>query len=346
MKFICQPLVYLILLLASQVAFGQEIFVDPVKGSDSYTGEKKTPYKTLQRAVDEANSLTGSGNIKIRLFPGLYLLEDKIIINPARVLTDTTNFIIEAVNMPDDDGWSQDKMPVIKSISKDNSITQFPHTTGILVSSKNVTVRGLKFLGTNTPGVLYYYPISKEDPKLDSLTISQCYFIGDRFGAPIQAAIWSHGPGSTIENNVFFNCRNAILLFNEVNGFSIRNNLIYGAYEAAIWLGPINSEFEFENNIVTNCKYFIVRPENTFPEYTFKNSIISENEFYLGFYTGKGLVESPQNSNISEHNIVKYQKIQMVLQGHPAYPVNDLHVLPETAGSELNVGIFKKRKKY
>lgn len=328
----------------SLAVFGQEIYVDPVNGDDNYLGDRDRPFRTLPKAVEVANSLTGVGNIQIKLFPGLYLLQDKIVINSARVMTDTTHFIIEAVYMPDDENWSQDKMPIIQSISKNNSTTQFPHATGLLVSTRNVVVRGVKFLGNSTPGVLWYYPITKENPGIDNLEVSQCYFIGDKYGAPIQAAIWSHGPGTIIENNVFFNCRNAILLFKNVDGFTVRRNIIYGAYEAAMWLGPGNLNFEFENNIVINCNYFIVRPDNTFPSYTFKNSIISDFKFYLGFYTSKGLVESSDNKNISERNIIKNKKVQLLIQGHPTYPLNDLHVLPGKAGSELNAGIFKTRK--
>jgi hypothetical protein len=58
--------------------------------------------------------------------------------------------------MPDDKEWTPAKMPVIQSVSANNSADQFPHAVGVLVGGNNVTIRGLKFLGNPNPTVKYY----------------------------------------------------------------------------------------------------------------------------------------------------------------------------------------------
>lgn len=236
-----------------QNGFSQTYFADPVNGSDNNKGSFEGPFATLEKAVKTANESTGTGQLTIKLFPGLYVLIDKLILNPVRVIDDTTTYTIEAVILPDDTSWTAYKMPIIHSISPNNSEIQFPHATGILVASNNVVVRGLKFIGNPKnfsgspyPETFYYYPISKENEKLKCLEVSQCFFIAEKNSAPIQGGVWAHGPNTNVNHCVFYKCRNAILLFKSVEGFSITNSIIYGAYESAIWMGPIESNFIFK----------------------------------------------------------------------------------------------------
>lgn len=334
----------LILIIAGQNGFAQELYVDPLKGNDQNRGTRDAPFETLEKAVDIANELTGTGSITIRLFPGVYVINDKVSINPIRIFNDTTRYIIEAVIMPDDQDWSPGKMPVIQSISANNSDTQFPHATGILVAAHNVTIRGLKFVGNPNPEVLYYYPITKEDETLERMEVSQCYFIAGKNSAPIQGGIWAHGPGTDINHCIFYNCRNAILLFKSVQGFSVTYSIIYGAYESAIWMGPIDSEFTFKNNAITQCHYFWVRPENTQPKYRFSDCVITENDYYTGFYTNTGLVETTDNKSFTETNIIKSDKVKLVEKNTEVLPENHLHLVQESVGYKLKAGIFKTTK--
>jgi parallel beta-helix repeat protein len=62
-------------------------------------------------------------------------------------------------------------------------------------------------------------------------------FIGDKNTGVIQGGVWAHGTEIDISNNIFYGCRNAILLFNNINNSIINNNIIYGAYESALWMG-------------------------------------------------------------------------------------------------------------
>ncbi len=74
----------------------------------------------------------------------------------------------------------------LQSVSGNNSDAQFKHSVGFLVAANNVKFLGIKFTGNANPGVNYYYPITKEDSLLKGLEVSQCYFAGDRYSAPIQ----------------------------------------------------------------------------------------------------------------------------------------------------------------
>ncbi|WP_333624727.1 hypothetical protein [Sphingobacterium siyangense] len=58
----------------------QIIFVDPTHGNDLNSGTKDSPLKNLETAVVKANSLAVDSSPTIKLFPGLYLLHDKIIL--------------------------------------------------------------------------------------------------------------------------------------------------------------------------------------------------------------------------------------------------------------------------
>ncbi|WP_298740547.1 hypothetical protein [uncultured Chitinophaga sp.] len=60
------------------------------------------PLATLDKAVAMAAAFSGKEPVKIKLFPGLYVLPEKLMIqSPAR---------IEAVTLPDDADWLSAKM--------------------------------------------------------------------------------------------------------------------------------------------------------------------------------------------------------------------------------------------
>ena len=112
----------------------QIIYVDANLGGESGTGSINAPFQSLEQAIKHVNKFTGVGEIIIKLQPGIYLLEDKVDINPVRIMSDTLRYIIQAAVMPNDTAWTPAKMPAIQSISENNSNTQFPHSTGLLVA--------------------------------------------------------------------------------------------------------------------------------------------------------------------------------------------------------------------
>jgi hypothetical protein len=347
MNKLLNPILTAFLMLAFMAwqPLAEELYVDPVKGNNENRGSLKEPLATLAKAVDLGNAMSGQDSITIRLAPGVYILNDKLTINPSRNSKDRTKFTIEAVVLPDDEVWSPDKMPLIQSVSANNSTEQFPHAVGILVGTHNVTIRGLKFLGNPNPTVKYYYPITKEDESLRGMHVSQCYFISEKHSMPIQGGIWAHGPDTDINHCVFYNCRNAILLFKSVSGFSIAHTIIYGANESAIWMGPIDSGFVFKNNVVAKSHCFWVRPENSSPAYEISSCLIADTDIYMGYYSRKGVVSMPveRNSRIKEINIAKTGAVKLVEKNNERLPAQHLHLTPDSAGFELGAGIFRKK---
>ena len=279
-------------------------------------------------------------SITIKIEPGLYVLHRQLEIRPANSQNETAKYILEAAVMPDDAGWQPATMPVIQSISADNSTTQFPHCGGILIARNNVTIRGLKFVGNANPAVRYYYPLVREQETLKNFEVSQCYFIGEKNSAPIQGAIWAHGAGIRVDHSIFYECKNAILLFKSISDFSVTNSIIYGSYEAAVWFGPF-TPFKFSNNVVTRCHYFWLGPENTQPAYEFSNSLISENDYYLGYYTKTGPVVAP-NKNVRETGVIKTGTIVLSEVKTAGLPNDYLNMTNASAGKNISAGIFKK----
>jgi len=321
----------------------QTLYVDVIKGRDEAKGTITDPFISLEKAVALASSFTGNEPVTIKVAPGLYLISHILELRTAKLLEDTLKYTIEATIMPDDPDWIPAKTPVIQSVSSNNSITQFTHCAGFLVSRNNVSFKGLKFTGSTNPTVTYYYPITRENENLWGLEISQCYFIGEKNSAPIQGAIWTHGAGTHVDHCIFYGCKNALLLFKSIKDFSVTNSIISGAYESAVWFGTFDAPFIFRNNIITHCAYFWLRPENTEPAYAFSNSLIVDNDHYMGFYTSTGLVEANKN-NHTETGIRKSGKVILSEVKSEGMPKDYLNLSPASDGKDILAGIFKTIK--
>lgn len=327
------------------ICLSQSIYVDPIHGKDTYIGSLEKPLQSINSAVKTVNNWTGVGEVHIILYPGLYTLTDKVVINPVRVMKDTLRLHIKALYLPDDPDWSPEKMPKIQSISPNNSETQFIHATGLLIASEHVSIKGIKFLGNPNPTVTYYYPISKENQNLADLEVSQCIFIGDKETAPIQGGIWAHGPNNSVSHSIFYECRNAILFFNNVEGFSIKNTIVYGSYESAFWFSRENYKFTFSNNVIVQNNAFLVKPIDTKYSSSFEHSIIAKNITYIGQWSREGKKVIPiDNPSIIEKNIIKKATIEMITNKNLKLPNNHLHLTESSDGHGLHVGIFIKKK--
>lgn len=319
----------------------QTFYVDVMKGDDANLGTAEAPFQSLAKAVYHANSLTGTGEIVIRLQAGLYLLEDRIDINPVRIMSDTGRYIIEAAIMPDNEKWTPANMPVIQSISVNNSNTQFTHCTGLLVSSSHVTIRGLKFLGNANPMVDYYYPVSKEDKSLSDLELSQCYFIGNKEAAKIQGGVWAHGPDNTVSHCIFYGCRNSVLFFNNVEGFTIEHTIISGSYESAFWFPEQEYSFTFSNNIIANNACFLVKPEGLEYSSPFANSVIANNENFVGKWSReKQSVEALENPGIKLKKVQRTGEVSFQKNDEVRLDKKHLHLRSGAVGHDLKAGIF------
>ena len=335
-----------ILAIFFRFSSAQVIYVDVQNGNDAYEGTLQKPFRTIAKGVEAANEITVEGAITIKIFPGIYVFSDKVTIKPVSRLNKTSQCIIEANIMPDDSSWTPEKMPIIQSISGNNSTTQFAHATGFLVESDHVVIRGLKFLGNPNPEVAYYYPITRENPALADLEISQCYFVAERNSVVIQGGIWAQGKDININHCIFNGCRNAILAFENIGGCSITYNVINDAYESAFWIGENNEDFEFSNNVINGCRYFWVNSYNAKQTYKLKSSVITDNEHYIGKWDNEkyDVVEFKSNDFV-EVDIIKTGKVRLSERTHEAIPRDYLHPLPESVSYGLNAGIFKSDRK-
>lgn len=339
--------VLLFTLLLSSALFAQSIvyYINPINGNDHNDGSATAPFETLEKAVMRANSLTGPGSITLKLSPGLYILKDKLVINPIRQLSDTVRYTIQAGVMPADTHWTMQKVPVIQSISKNNSSTQFSHATGILVAENHLTVEGIKFLGNSNPEVPLYYPISREDQTLDDLIVRECLFVGDKETARIQGAVWAHGTHIDISNCIFYECRNAILLFNNVSGFNIRHNIISESYESAFWLGNEIDSFVFQENIVVNNQRFLVMPAGSTYTSAFRKSIISGNKSHVGAWSREkqGIIELA-NPSILEEEIYHDIKLRLIENFGIQFPDNHFQAEAGNMDIPIRAGLLRNAR--
>jgi hypothetical protein len=322
--------------------FSQTIYVDAIKGSRQGSGTITDPLAGVEQAVALASGFAGEEPVIIKVAPGLYTVSQEMEIHTGKKENDAVRYIIESTLMPDDEGWTPEKMPIIQSVSPNNSSFQFIHSIGFLVAKNNVQIRGLKFLGNANPMVKYYYPIVREKPESNGLEISQCYFVGEKNSAAIQGAIYTQGSGLTVDHCIFFDCKNAFLLFNSIKKLSITNCIINGAYEAAVWFGPFLEPFVFKNNVVTRCNYFWLRAKNTQPAYTFTNCFISGNDHYLGYFGNP--LEMATGDSVNEIHVQKTGKLLFSEVKTEGLPADYLNLISGSDGLELEAGIFKKPK--
>lgn len=335
----------LLLLCTFANAGAQTLFVDSARGHDTAPGTENEPVATLQKAVGMAGGFTGNQPVTIKIAAGLYVLTNKATIRTATSPDDSADYTIEAAIMHDDPVWQPGAMPVIESVSNENSLTQFPHCVGLLVARNNVHFKGLKFIGNANPGVPYYYPITREDQSLTGLEASQCYFIGERNSAPVQSGIWAHGAGIVVDRCIFYGCKNALVLIKGIQSFSMTKSIVFGAYEAAIWYGPYLGPFVFRDNIVTKCNYVLVHAKGTQPPYAFSHSVFVEDNHYMGYFDYNDELHPAAADNITETDIRRTGHVVLVEAGTNGLPHDYLNLAPESDGRDTAAGIFHGPKK-
>lgn len=320
------------------------LYVDVLKGNDSASGEKGSPLASLQKAVAIANQATGA--VTIKLGPGYYLLTDVVRIES--LSGDTARYTVEATVLPDDKDWNPGMMPVIGSISRDNDKKYFDHCAGIMAERANVSIRGLKFIGNPNPAVYYYYPIIRDTLTLRNLDIAQCYFIGDRNGAVMQGAIYAEGPGIHVDHCVFYGCKNDVLVFFNLDDFSITHTILYGAYEGAVWYGFTEPDkpYIFTNNIVTHCNYVWSSSKDIdHSSYVFSHSLITENDHYVGMQNGQGgVMPLPKMLTFRETDIRKSGTVKLSEVTIDGFPPDWLNLTKDSDGRDLDAGIFMGKK--
>lgn len=331
---------YFLCLIPSVKTVAQTLFVDPAKGRDNASGSINDPLLSIGEAVNRANDFTGNEPVTIKLAPGLYILTDQVVLKHFKAKEDTTRYTIEAAIMPDDTGWLASKMPVIQSVSPNNkNWAKFDHCTGFQVERNNTCFKGLKFVGNSNPAVVYYYTIERHFPELKGMEVSQCIFVGNRNSAPIQGALFAQGSGIKVDHCIFYECKNALLLFLSVNGFSLTNSIIYGAYEGAIWFGKF-SDFVFRDNVIANNNCFWISMKDYTPRYTFTNSLITDNKIFMGL-NNDGVIESDEKTVPITKDVQRSGKVMLNVVDTDTIPMSYLNLSPASAGRNIPAGLFR-----
>jgi hypothetical protein len=324
----------------------QAVYVDSNIGNDNNTGTEKAPVFSINKAAEII--LSKDNDIySIKINPGIYILDKRITVATEKAMTDK-RIVIEASILPDDSTWTPEKMPVIISRSKTGEIMAQDNflkdnwITSFYINESHVTIKGLKFLGSNYPAKVFY-PISRFNKTKSDLLVEQCIFLGDLQTSSIQAGIIAHGDSVKVDHCIFYNTNNAVVYWQDSgNGIKTGNSMtyciVYGTSESAIWAYSPDNNFVYKNNIVSNCKIFW--STNTLinnAKYTVDNCVIVNNKIF----TGDG--EKPLTFALNETNVIKEGTISLRLINSvfEPMPIDHLHIVPNTLGYNLGAGLFK-----
>lgn len=327
-------------------AIAEMLYVDGANGNDVNPGTEQKPLKTIGQAAAMVNSKTEGGPTTIKVAPGVYNLTEAVLFENTRPYTKEKRLIIEASILPDDPGWNPILMPVILPTAKPSGDKNGKGTYGLKIEMSHVTIRGLKFLGNPIPDNKHW-PIRRDGKNLKDLVVAQCLFMGDRHVLPIQVAVIARGHGLVVDHCVFYNCKNALVLWDveggESRGCVMRYCIVDGAYTSGVWVTQTAEDFEFHHNIVTRCEYFWLRKAGDKQRYRVSDCIVSKNKYYSGYGTAAG----PSGRTGPE---VTYEEKNVTVEGEVVLEKNKkarnyLHVVEETLGSGLGAGLFREKQK-
>ena len=324
-------------------------FVDSTNGNDTNLGTREKPLSTLGKAVILVNNNSDSGPTVIKILPGIYNLTQAVVIKNSRPYTTKNRLTIEALVLPDDPGWKPQLMPMILS-TEDPRNPEKPDlmtgTYGIQIKVSHITICGLRFLGSPVPNNMYA-PIERIDTGLEDLLVTQCMFIGDRDSFDIYCPAIATGHKFVVEHCIFHNCHGSAVFWDGPEGISGKNNamkycIVDGAYISGVWTCQTSDDFEFHHNIVTNTEYFWMRKRGDHQRYKINNCVVTGNKYWSGYGIESGATgQTGQEVIYEERDVIKNSQVVLEENKNKRHY---LHPLPDTPGSDLGAGLFKKRK--
>ena len=196
------------------------IYLHPAKGSDTSSGTKDSPLKTLAAAAKRVSESTGSDAVTIILSEGVYAVGETAVFKPvSRSFTKDNRLIIRAEVLPDDPEWNPGRMPTLihtMPLSPDWNGRPDPFggvAYGMMIETSHVTIQGLKILGMPVvehpkQGAIHrVYPIGRNGRDLDDLEIKQCLFAGDEVTNPNHLGILANGSGIVVDHCIFYHLK-------------------------------------------------------------------------------------------------------------------------------------------
>jgi len=347
-----------------------KIYLNPAIGNDANVGTKDKPLKTLAAAAKIVNASVGNDAITIYLSEGVYAMNETAKFLPAkRKFTKTARLTIRAEVLPDDSNWNTGSMPTLihtMPLSDDWMGNKDPFggaMYGMKIETSHVTIQGLKILGApvvehpQKGKIIRVYPITRVNPELDDLEITQCLFAGDEVTSPNHLGIIANGNGIVVDHCIFYNLKQAIVYWSRKSiGHVMRNTLIYGGYGCGVWTSAIANDFVFENNVIANGNYAWISQlgrdpgqqevKDTIPEepilYQVNNSLFAGNKKLTGTGGGPQLNFKDIDPILLKFNNTKItdQPIQL---DYDQTSKNFLHPVAGSEAAKIGVGLFKTK---
>ncbi|HEY4786166.1 MAG TPA: hypothetical protein VIH57_08950 [Bacteroidales bacterium] len=328
----------------------QAVYVDSNTGNDNSPGTKEAPVFSMNKAA-EIISKKDNNLYVIKINPGIYILNKHISVATQKPVTSNKRIVIEAGILPDDSTWTPEKMPIILTTSKKGEIMEKDlfikdnWITGFYINESHVTIRGIKFLGYNYP-VNFYYPIVRFNKEKTDLLVEQCMFLGDQQTSVIQVGIIAHGDSVKVDHCIFYKTNNAVVFWqNSGNGIktgnSMTNCIVYGSAVSSVWTASPDKDFIYKNNVVTHCNFAWIKEAFAGGKYAIDNCVIVNNQHYLGDSNLNPLDETMNETNVIKEGDVSLRMIDTILK---PWPIDHLHVIPDSPGYNIGAGLFKYRK--
>lgn len=246
-----------------------ELWVNPSFGADTNSGAKVSPLRSLAEAARRVNQSAGDGHATIVLTEGIHVIGETTLLKPERrTFTKTARLTIRAEVLPDDPEWHTGRMPtLIHTMPLPKTWNGRPDplggaADGMMIETSHVTIQGLKVLGlpvveTPKPGLIQrLYAISRLRRDLEDLEIAQCVFLGDDLTNPNHVAIIANGNGIRVHHCIFRGLKISVVYWTGgSSGHAMRNCFCDGVYGSGVWTSGIDGDFDYRNNVITNCKY-------------------------------------------------------------------------------------------
>lgn len=341
----------LLFTMSALLVQAENLYVNSRTGNDTNSGAKSHPLKTLTEAAKRVNENKEKGATTIFLSDGVHLITQTAVFTNDKY-TLKNRLVIRAEVMPDDAGWTPQKMPVVVTAVPLMPGVGGEEAKGIQPEVSHVTIEGLRFTGS--PDYSYMdgsnlrrsYPIWRDGKKLDDLLVTQCLFAGDVDVLPLHVGVIANGYGLVIDHCVFFNCKNPVVFWQTDGGTgspnAMRYSLVYGSYFSGVWTTQSTNgdDFEFQHNIIANTSTVWIREKGSTRRYKAADCLFADYTNLAGYGSGPlsgndaTSTDFLEMKNVQTTGTVKIEKDQSKR--------NYLQLAEGSIGSNIKAGLFKK----
>jgi hypothetical protein len=172
-------------------------------------------------------------------------------------------------------------------------------------------------------------------------------FIGDKNTLDVYCPAIATGDRFVVDHCIFHNCHASAVFWDGLEGIggkgcAMRYCIVDGGLISGVWTCQTAEDFKFHHNIITRTEYFWMRKSGDQQKYRLHDCIVAGNKNYSGYGNAGGPTgQTGPEVTFEEKAVIKEGKV--ILEKDKK--VRDyLHPLPDTFGSDLGAGLFKKRK--